>query len=158
VKALPKSTTGITDEQCQGKQDAWNEGRRELTTMQVAKLFSAGRSSKEIAAPRQVGARNNKSAWWCTIEAATKSWRRDVHLQVSSLFLTMAADASRDFSYPVICPAGHGSPSLRGTIVPKQSRKGMRLPRPFSGLAMTALTIPAHEAFSTGRVMVGRGR
>ena len=90
VKALPKSTTGITDEQCQGKQDAWDEGRRELTTMQVAKLFSAGRSSKEIAAPRPRfigGAGNDKSAWWWTKEAATKSWRRDVHLQVSSLFL-----------------------------------------------------------------------
>jgi hypothetical protein len=111
VTALPKSTTGITDEQCQGKQDAWNEGRRELTTMQVAKLFSAGRSSKEIArndskgaiivsaakqspaplhgiaAPRPVGARNDKSAWWWPQETAVKIWRRDLQMPVSSLVL-----------------------------------------------------------------------
>jgi hypothetical protein len=130
---LPKSTTVITDEQCQGKQDAWNEGRRELTTMQVSKLFSTGRSSNEIAATRQVGARNGKIAWWCTKEAATKSWRRDLQMPVSLLVLAVAAETSYDFSYSVICPAGHGSPSLRGTIVPKQSRRGMRLPRPFSG-------------------------
>jgi hypothetical protein len=67
---------------------------------------------------------------------------------------------------------------LRGTTVPKQSRRGMRLPRPFSGtrndrsvggfgpepqsgrgwLGLTSkMTISAHEAFSTGRVPVGRG-
>ena len=58
-------------------------------TMQVTRQFSTGRGSNEIAVPRQVGAHSNKSAWWWTNQAATKSWRRDVHLQVSSLFLRL---------------------------------------------------------------------
>jgi hypothetical protein len=63
---------------------------------------------------------------------------------------------------------------LRGTRMPKQSGRGMRLPRPFSGARndtsvggfaptrgelglMNKTTTSVHEAFSTGRVPVGRG-
>jgi len=70
----------------------------------------------EIVAPSIHGAgcraRNDKGAWWCTKETATKCWRRDLHLKVSSFFLGF----------------------------------------------MSKTSIPAHEAFSTGRVPVGRGR
>ena len=85
-------------------------GRRELTTTQVVKQLSTGQSwlpermrqvlanCSEIATPRQVGARNDKRAWCWMKEAATKSWRRDVHLQVSSLFLARVAEAASGFS------------------------------------------------------------
>jgi len=184
LKALTKSSTGMTDEQCQADKMPGLRGGRELTTTQVAKLVSTGRSwmhdwtvgvpakancyhdgwlcclnsvvarpiglaplslrgakrrsnaggePNEIATPRQVGARNNKTAWCWMQEAATKSWRRDLQMRVSSLFLAAAAETSSDLSYCLVSAAGHGSPSLRGTIVLKQSRRGMRLPRPFSG-------------------------
>jgi hypothetical protein len=125
---LPKSTTGITDEQCQGKQEAWTEGRRELTTMHVAKLFSSGQSWLSDLSGRAPITMNSyrggrlcaggrltqatASVWWCTKEAAKKSWRRDVHLQVSSLVLRL----------------------------------------------MNRMTIPAHGTLSTRRVVVGHGR
>jgi hypothetical protein len=40
----------------------------------------------EIATPRQVGARNDKSAWWWMKEAAARSWRRDLQEPVSSFY------------------------------------------------------------------------
>ena len=46
-----------------------------------------GGEPNEVAAPRQVGARNDKDAWCWAKEAAAKSWRRDPQELVSSLFL-----------------------------------------------------------------------
>ena len=149
LKALTRSGTGMTDQQCEVDKMCGLRGRRELTITQVVKLVRTGWSwlgrwteepparlnscrgglgvlslrkaiddeaiwqiPDEVAAPRLVGAGNDKWAWWWMKEAATKSWRRDVHWQVSSLF---------------------------------------------SGL-MNRMTIPARGAFSTGRVPVGRGR
>ena len=150
-------------------------GGRELTTTQVAERPSnPGGEPNEIATPRQVGARNDKGAWCWLKETATKSWRRDLQMRVSSLFLAPVAETSPDFSYRLVSAAGHGSPSLRGTRMPKQSGRGMRLPRPFSGARndtsvgglaptrgelglMNKTTISVHGAFSTGRVPVGRG-
>ena len=108
-------------------------GKRKLTTMQVAKQLSTGQSSKEIATPRQVGARNDRRAWRWINQVATKMWGRDLQERVSSLVLAVAGEASPGLSYCLVSPGGHESPSLRGTVVPKQSRRGMRLPRPFSG-------------------------
>jgi len=93
-------------------------GGRELTIRQVANLLSSGRSwlgdlgrkvparmdlyrggePSEIATPRQVGARNDTSAWCWMTEAATESWRRDLDLQVSSVFL--GADEQDDYFCP----------------------------------------------------------
>jgi hypothetical protein len=100
------------------------------------RLRNLGGESNEIAAPRLVGARNDKNAWCWTKEAATRSWRRDLQTPVSSLFygfMATATEAASDLSCCLVSAADRGSPSLRGTIVPKQSRRGMRLPRPFSG-------------------------
>jgi len=108
-------------------------GARNDTPLVFARLTSVSRSNLLGAGIDRPSARNDKRAWWWMKEAATKSWRRDPQMTVSSLFLTMAAETSSDFSYSMMCPAGHGSPSLRGTVVPKQSLRGMRLPRPFSG-------------------------
>jgi len=59
-----------------------------LTTTQVAERPSnPGGEPSEIATPRQVGARNDKGAWCWLKETATKSWRRDLQMRVSSLFL-----------------------------------------------------------------------
>jgi len=54
-------------------------GKRKLTTMQVAKQLSTGQSSKEIATPRQVGARNDSTDYpcpWNTLhrESDGRSW------------------------------------------------------------------------------------
>jgi hypothetical protein len=40
-------------------------GKRKLKTMQVVKQLSTGQSSKEIATPRQVGARNDSTDYPC---------------------------------------------------------------------------------------------
>jgi len=96
-------------------------------------MYDLSVEPNEIAAPRQVGARNDKGeagepgtpgihgaaclsrndrlAWCWMKEAATKSWRRDLDEQVSSLFLGLTSRT----------------------------------------------TISTHGAFSTGRVPVGRG-
>jgi hypothetical protein len=112
LKALTKSATGMTDEQCEAGKMPGLRGGRELTTTQVAERPSnPGWEPSEIAAPRQVGARNDKSAWCWLKETATKSWRRDLQMAVSSLVLGVASET----------------------------------------------TISVHEAFSTGRVPVGRG-
>ena len=163
-------------------------GRRELTTMQVAKQLSTGQSwlpdwtrevstkvncyqsgrlcclknvvarfiglaplslrgakrrsnlggePNEIATPRQVGARNDKRRARLVNQAATKTWGRDLQEPVSSLVLAPVAQTSSNFSYHLVCPAGAGRGWLR---------------------MMNRTTISAHEAFSTGRVPVGRGR
>ena len=51
-----------------------------------------------IATPRCVGAGSDQGAWWWHKEAATKSWRRDLDLQVSSL--VSGLNAQDDYSYP----------------------------------------------------------
>jgi hypothetical protein len=121
---LPKSTTGITDEQCQGKQDAWSEGKRELTTMQVANQLSTSQSwlpdwTREVSAKVKhcgsgrlcLGERVNHAAtgfWWWINQAAIKIWGRDLQEPVSSLVLGMAGEASPDLSYCLVCHSGQG--------------------------------------------------
>jgi len=61
-------------------------------------LRNLGGTPGEIATPRQAGARNDTSAWCWTKEAATGSWRRDLNLQVSSLFL--GTDEQDDYFCP----------------------------------------------------------
>jgi len=128
LKALARSGTGMTDQQCEVDKMCGLRGRRELTITQVAKLVRTGWSRLICWSGKVPGGANSyhfgrfcaggrvaqatAGGWWWTKEAATKSWRRDVRWQVSSLF---------------------------------------------SGL-MNRTTIPARGAFSTGRVPVGRGR
>ena len=50
------------------------------------RLRNLGGEPNEIVTPRQVGARNDKRAWCWMKKAATISWRRDRHLQVSSFY------------------------------------------------------------------------
>jgi len=138
LKALTKSATGMTDEQCEADKMPALRGGRELTTTQFAERPSnPGGGPNEIATPRQVGARNDKGAWCWLKETATKSWRRDLQVRVSSLFLAPVAETSPDFSYRLVFAAGQRTGWL--------------------GL-MNKTTISVHEAFSTGRVPVGRGR
>ena len=128
-------------------------GRRELTTMQVVKQLSIGQSWPPDWA-REVPAKVNsyQSGRWCVgghvnqaitrmwrliNQTAIKIWRRDLQEPVSSLVLAPVAEASPDLSYRLVYPAGQG----RGWL----------------GL-MSRTTICAREAFSTGRVPVGRGR
>jgi hypothetical protein len=80
-------------------------GKRKLTTMHLTKQLSTGQSSKEIATPRQVGARNDRRAWWWIHQAATKMWGRDLQELVSSLVLAVAGEASPALSY---CLVYHG--------------------------------------------------
>jgi hypothetical protein len=75
---------------------------------------------------------------WCPVnQTATKGWRRDLRVPVSSLFLTPVAESLPGFSYRSVCPAGEG-------------RGGIEL--------TSTTTISAHGAFSTGRVLVGHGQ
>ena len=95
LKALTKSVTGMTDEQCEAGKMSGLRGGRELTIAQVAERPSnPGGEPNEIATPRQVGARNDKRAWCWLKETATKNWRRDRHLQVSSLFLGLTSETT----------------------------------------------------------------
>jgi len=128
-------------------------GRRELTTTHVAKQFSTGQSwlpdwTREVSAKVNsyqsgrlcVGGRVNQATtrmWTLMNQAATKIWGRDLQEQVSSLVLATVGEASPDLSYCLVCPAGKG--------------------RRWMGLT-SRTTISAHEAFSTRRVTVGRGR
>jgi len=154
LKALPKSTTETTNELYRGRfKMPGPRGRRELTTMQMAKQLSRGQSrlpdlTREVSAkvnPCQsgrlcVGGRVNQATtrmWSLINQAATKIWGRDLQEPVSSLVLAMVGEASPDLSYCLVCPAGAGRGWLR---------------------MMNRTTISAHEAFSTGRVPVGRGR
>jgi hypothetical protein len=155
---LTGSAAGMTDEQYEAdKKVCGLRGGRELMTRQVAKLPSSAwsrvgeltkevlvnlgcyraREPAEIAAPRQVGARNDKRAWCWMNQATTKAWRRDLQEQVSSLFLAPLAQTSSDFSYLSVCATDQGRGRTR---------------------LMSKTTISARGAFSTGRVPVGRGR
>ena len=109
MKALTKSATGMTDEQCEAGKMPEERGGRELTIAQVAKLVSTAwsrvgeltkevpvnlgcyraREPTEIAAPRQVGARNDKRGPRLIMisHAAMKIRRRDLQMGVSSLVL-----------------------------------------------------------------------
>jgi hypothetical protein len=93
-------------------------GRRKLTTMQVTKQLSTGHSSKEIATPRQVGARNDRRAWRWINQAATKMWGRDLQEPVSSLVLAVAGEASPDLSSRMVYHSGEQDnyPCPRNTL------------------------------------------
>jgi hypothetical protein len=54
-------------------------GKGKLTTIQLVKQLSTGQSSKEIATPRQVGARNDSTDYPCPrstlhSESCGRSW------------------------------------------------------------------------------------
>jgi hypothetical protein len=124
VKALPKSTTEMTDERCQADKMRGPKRRRELTTMQLAKQLSTGQSwlpgwTREVSAkvkPYGSGRlctdeRINHSAtgiWRWINQAAIKIWGRDLQELVSSLVLGMAGEASLDLSYCPVCHTGQG--------------------------------------------------
>jgi hypothetical protein len=121
-------------------------GKGKSMTMQLAKQPSTGQSwltdwkREFLEKPKPYGSGSlcmessvNQATtriWRWINQVATKMWGRDLHEPVSSLFLALAAETSSNLSYCLVYPAGRGSPSLRGTIVPKQSLRGMRLPRP----------------------------
>jgi hypothetical protein len=93
----------MTDERCQSHKQPELRGGRELTVGQVTELVGGGRSwlgdrrtevpvrvhycygGPSCAADRVTQAIVN--AWCWMKEAATRSWRRDLHLQVTSLLL-----------------------------------------------------------------------
>jgi hypothetical protein len=129
LQALTRSARGMTDRQCETKNDMCGLGEgRELKTTQVPNQASAGRSctdrwTGEVPARAAfyhgdllcAGERATQAmagAWWWLQGTATKSWRRDLDLRVSSLFLGL----------------------------------------------MNRTTISTHGALSTGRVPVGRGQ
>ncbi len=108
----------MTDKQCKGSSKACGlRGGRELTTTQVSKQVNTGRSwlrdwtgevparvssylggeRNGIATPRQVGARNDKGAWWCNNEAARKLEKRPAN---AGLFIVFGADGQDDYFYP----------------------------------------------------------
>ena len=72
------------------------------------RLRNIAGEAKEIATPRQVGARNDKRAWRWISQAAIKIWGRDLQELVSSLVLAVAGEASLDLSYCPVCHAGQG--------------------------------------------------
>jgi len=112
-------------------------GLAPLSLRGAKRRSNLGGEPNEIATPRQVGARIDKSAWCWMKETATKIWGRDLREPVSSLVLAPVAEASPDLSYRLVYPAGQA----RGWL----------------GLT-SRTTICAREAFSNGRVPVGRGR
>jgi hypothetical protein len=112
-------------------------GLAPLSLREAKRRSNLGGEPNEIATPRQVGARNDKRRPRWINQAATKSWRRDLQMPVSSLVLALVRQASPDLAYCVVSRAGQG--------------KGW--------LGLTSrTTISAHEAFSTGRVPVDGGR
>jgi hypothetical protein len=115
LKALTRSDMGMTDDQCRVSNEIRGlRGGRELKTTQVANQVRAGRSCTDRwtgGVPARVdsyhgdllcaGERVTQAmagAWWWPNEAATKSWRRDLDLQVSSL--VSGLDTQDDYSYP----------------------------------------------------------
>lgn len=115
LKALMGSATGMTDDQCRLSNEMCGlRGGRELKTTQVANQAGAGRSctgewTGEVPANADfyhgkllcAGDRVTQAmanAWWCLKEAATKSWRRDLDSQVSSLVFGL--NAQYDYFYP----------------------------------------------------------
>ena len=109
------STTGMTDRLCRViNQVCGQRGGRDLKTTQVADQASAGRScTREWTGgvpakadfyrgePLGAGGRATQAmakAWWWLIGAATRSWRRDLDLQVSSL--VFGSDKQDDYLHP----------------------------------------------------------
>ena len=153
LKALTESGTWMTDEQCEADKMPGLMGRRELMTMQFAKLVSTGRTwlhgwTREVPARVNsyyggrlcAGGRVNQAtanAWCWMKEAATKGWRRDLQMRVSSLFLVPVEESLPDFCYHSVYPAGQGGVQM---------------------VSRNKTTISTRGAFSTGRVLVGRGR
>jgi hypothetical protein len=102
LKALTKSGTEMADGQCETDRMRGLRGGRELTTTQVAKLVSTGRSWLDDwrgEVPARVNSchggrlcaggrvtRATANAWCWMKEAATKSWRRDLQMLVSSFY------------------------------------------------------------------------
>jgi hypothetical protein len=112
-------------------------GLAPLSLRGAKRRSNLGGEPNEIATPRQVGARNDKRRPRWVNQGATEIWRRDLRELVSSLVLALVRQASPDLAYCVVSRAGQG--------------KGW--------LGLTSrTTISAYEAFSTGRVPVGRGR
>ena len=68
------------------KVNSYHGGRTFLSLRGAKRRSNLGGESSEIATPRQVGARNDKRAWCWMKEAATKSWRRDLQMPVSSFY------------------------------------------------------------------------
>jgi hypothetical protein len=85
--------------------------------------FSGARNDKrepnEIATPPQVGAGNDEGAWWWPKEAATKSWRRDLDSQVSSL--VSGLDEQDDYFYPRGTLHREGTGRSRSVRTPQMS-------------------------------------
>jgi hypothetical protein len=103
-----RSATGIADEQCELSSEMCGlRGGRELTTAQVARKAGTGRrglSNWMEEVPAKVSyyrggrlcaehrvIRAIASAWCWMKERATKSWRRDLQMLVSSLFLGLTS-------------------------------------------------------------------
>jgi hypothetical protein len=134
LRALTRSATGMTDQQCKTSNGMCGlRGGRELKTTRVASQASAGwpwlrdcmeqtptevnrchdgftfpslpgtmvpkQSGRGVRLPRPFsGAGDDKGAWWWYTEAAAKSWRRDLNLQVSSLVFGL--NEQDDYFYP----------------------------------------------------------
>jgi hypothetical protein len=107
LNVLMRSASGMAGDQCIVSNDMCGlRGGRELQTTRVANQAGAGRSctgdwTGEVPAKmdfRNGGAGNDKGAWWWHKEAAMKSWRRDLSLQVSSL--VSGLNTQYDYSYP----------------------------------------------------------
>ena len=125
LKALTRSARGMTDDQCRvSNQMCGLRGGRELQTTQVADQAGAGRSCTgewtggvpvkagfyhgELLCAGERVTQAMAGAWWWLEEAATRSWRRDLDLQVSSL--VSGLDAQDDCFYPrgALHPEGAG--------------------------------------------------
>jgi hypothetical protein len=91
------ATLGTHDAGCPTRND-----KAEANEIATPGTHGAGCSTRndkaeanEIAAPGMHSAgRRDESAWCWMKEAATKGWRRDLHLKVSSLFLGLASRAT----------------------------------------------------------------
>jgi hypothetical protein len=152
LKALTKSSTGMTDEQCQADKMPGLRGGRELTTTRVAKLASTGRSWPGERT-REVTARMN----FC-------------HGGLAPLSLRGAKRRSNPGGEPneIATPRQVGARNdkrawcwMKETAAESWRRD---LQKQVSSLflgemgVMSKTTISTHGAFSTGRVLVGRGR
>ena len=91
-------------------QDCMEEIPAKVSSCQRVLAFLSLRGAKRrgnlgepdgIATPRFVGARNDKNAWCWMKQAATKSWRRDLNLQVSSLVFGTGKGTAASFLPPL---------------------------------------------------------
>ncbi len=77
-------------------------GRLGLMSLRGAKRRSnLGGEPSEIATPRQLGARSDKSAWCWMKQAAAKSWRRDLQMTVSSLVFGTGQGTMASLLFPL---------------------------------------------------------